>query len=125
MELNASDQYLYFWCFYFAASVVLLYSAWHLTAVLYFGLLRQISITALMVLLWTPSFIPGYDDDYAPAFLIAGFETFFQNPGQPEQAVNLLRIVLAVCIGLLLFFRLGIFRFILGLFRSRDPFARL
>ena len=50
----------------------------------------------LLVVAWfvTPAPVPGYEQTYAPAFVVTIFEAFFQINGQPAQAAALLSVSL-------------------------------
>ncbi len=115
-------HYIYFWSAYFAVSLILLWSAWHLTFLLYFKFLRQFSLVLLLVFLWAPAPVPDYAGQYAPAFIVAAFETFLRNPGQPAQSLEVLQVSLAASAGLMLALRLRLFSLIVRPFRRRDPF---
>lgn len=116
------DQYLYACGFYFLASLFLLVVAWHLAALLYFEWLQELCVITLMVVIWSPAPVPGYSGSYAPAAVVAGFETFLQSSGQPDTAILILQSVVATCWLLFAVFRLNMVTWFISLFRPRDPF---
>jgi len=55
------------------------------------------------LLLLVPVGVPGYSGHYAPAFVVAIFESLFQTDGQPMAATRVLLMVLALgLIGILI-----------------------
>lgn len=68
-------------------------------------------VLALLLAAWAlaPAPVPGFPDDYAPAFLVFGFEALFQRPGDPRTAGLILAaataLALALALGLVLALR--------------------
>ena len=66
------------------------------------SLLRSLSLVILLL----PAPVPGFDGQYAPAFIVLLFEAVFQPEGQPMQALKLLGagvlvVTVLVCTGYL------------------------
>jgi len=49
-----------------------------------------------LLLLTIPAGIPGYDGDYAPAFVVAVFEALFQTDGNPWPALRMLALAFVI-----------------------------
>lgn len=116
-------QYVYGWLFYVLATLGLLYPLWRLTALLLFMPLRQLLLLTVVVLLLVPAPIPEYQGYYAPAILVAVFETFFQQPGNPAFALFVLKVSCAILWIFLLLWWLRVWSLVSGLWRhSRKKF---
>ncbi len=57
---------------------------------------KSILVGVVVVFFATPAPVPDYPGDYAPAFIVGVFETFFQIEGRPGGALVTLAIALVV-----------------------------
>ena len=77
-----------------------------------FGLYLAGALTCFFV---TPSPLPAYEEQLAPAFVVVIFENFFQTQGRPEEAAW----ILSISVSALLFFLFLIFKVFDRFFRPK------
>lgn len=74
------------------------------------GWVRALLVASAVALFVTPAPVPGYDGQWAPAFLVMVFEAFFQTDGQPATSTRLLLLSLVVMLTLTVLGRMVLLR---------------
>lgn len=85
-----------------------LFALHRLTRGLHWPRTRTVLAVLLAVLLLVPAPVPGFEDRYAPAFVVFVFEWLFQQAGHPRTAGMILGAAAALALALLLL--AGVFR---------------
>ncbi|MEM1436792.1 MAG: hypothetical protein AAGG11_22280 [Pseudomonadota bacterium] len=96
------DSYGMAWIVVFSAGLATLGCWFLLTRPVPWPWLRTSLRCVVAAWLLLPAPVPGYDGQYAPAFIVALFEFAFQKDGAPQEALQILGIGTAVVLALLL-----------------------
>lgn len=120
------ESQIYAWVFYLIISLLFLHSMWRFGGWLKPTWLRELCLITVAVVLLAPAAVPGHEGYYAPATLVALFETLFQKPGQSEAAIFMLQLCLGIAWLLMLVVRSRVLQRLGGLSgRGRTHYRRM
>ena len=96
------DDYAVAWILYGVGAAVVFATWWWLSRGIVWRALRELLSAMALVLLAVPAQVPAYPGAYAPAWVVALFESTLQEHGNPLPAIALL-LSGAVALSLALF----------------------
>lgn len=106
----SAEDYVMAWSFYVGGSLVIMFGWWQITKGMGNHYVKNLLRIVAFVLLFTPHSVDPGETLMAPALFVTVLDPLFTVDGDPLRAGRPLAMVLAVAIGLYLFFEIAILR---------------